>query len=211
MNNLTYNTQKRPLKLSEYGRYVQDMVNEIKELKSKEERSTKAKAVVQVMSQLNTDLRGSDRSEVLWMHLFHLADYELDIDSPYPIPSPPDERKEKIQELKYKHDDISYRYYGRNIELTIEQLKDEAEGEERQETLNGLASYMKMAYRVFNDSRAPDEKVLADIKEMSGGQLSLDEIQMHKVHIDTERQQRNTRSRQGNNNRKNSRYKGRRR
>ncbi len=48
-----YNTQREPLRLSEYGRHVQEMVNYIKTKPDREERNRLAHVVIQIMANFN--------------------------------------------------------------------------------------------------------------------------------------------------------------
>ena len=84
-----YNSTRPHLLLAEYGRNVQNMIQYISTLPTKEERNTYAQAVIELMGFLNPHLRDvTDFKHKLWDHLFVISDFKLDVDSPYPIPSP---------------------------------------------------------------------------------------------------------------------------
>ena len=90
---MDYNTQREKLIMPEYGRHIQKMVEQIKKIEDKEKRSEQIRAVVQVMSTLNPHLKDyPDFKHKLWDHVFAIAEYDLDIDAPFPIPT-----KEEIQ------------------------------------------------------------------------------------------------------------------
>ncbi|MEE4214510.1 MAG: DUF4290 domain-containing protein, partial [Bacteroidales bacterium] len=48
-----YNTQRQKMALPEYGRNVQKMVDHIKTIKDRDERSKAARAIIQIMGNLN--------------------------------------------------------------------------------------------------------------------------------------------------------------
>ena len=54
---MDYNTQREKLLMPEYGRHVQDMVNYVKHIPSKDKRNEQIQAVVSVMGTLNPQLR----------------------------------------------------------------------------------------------------------------------------------------------------------
>ena len=54
---MDYNTQREKLILPEYGRYVQKMVEMVKAIPDREKRNEQIRAVVQVMAQLNPQVR----------------------------------------------------------------------------------------------------------------------------------------------------------
>ena len=82
-----YNTQRKRMALPEYGRNVQKMVDHMKTLKDPVERNHAARTVISIMGNLNPHLRDQgDFRHKLWDHLALIADFELDIESPYPTP-----------------------------------------------------------------------------------------------------------------------------
>ena len=68
---MEYNTQLDRLIIPEYGRNIQGMIEYCCNLKDREERNLCARAIIQVMGQLNPHLRDiSDYNHKLWDHLF---------------------------------------------------------------------------------------------------------------------------------------------
>ena len=85
---LEYNTERELMVIPEYGRNVQNMIGVALTIEDKEERNKCAQAIIKVMGQLNPHLRDvEDFNHKLWAHLFIMSNFELDIDSPYPVPS----------------------------------------------------------------------------------------------------------------------------
>lgn len=173
--NYDYNTQRKRMALPEYGRNVQKMIDHIKTISDREERNRAAKTIIQIMGNLNPQIRDvTDFKHKLWDHLALIADFELDIDSPYP---PPEKFKfeEKPKQIPYKQGDIRFLHYGRIIELMIDAAAEMEEGEEKEYITNLILNQMKKSYVTWNRAQVSDEVIISDMKFLSGGKLKLKE------------------------------------
>jgi hypothetical protein len=177
-----YNSTRSKLLLTEYGRNVQNMVKYIVALPTKEERNRYAAVVIELMGFLNPHLRDvADFKHKLWDHLHIISNYELDVDSPYPKPSP-EAIHLKPEPLKYPHQRIRYKHYGKTIELMIEKAKSIEDPERKKYMVQSIANFMKMAYVQWNKDSVADESILADLVAMSRGELQVDEsINLNRV------------------------------
>ncbi|SMD02656.1 DUF4290 domain-containing protein [Pedobacter africanus] len=180
--NFEYNTTRSELILAEYGRNVQNMVKYIIELPDLEERNKYAQAVIDLMGFLNPHLRDvADFKHKLWDHLHIISGYKIDVDSPYPKPTP-EAALVKPQHIGYPQQKITYKHYGKTVEMMIERAKEVEEPERRAALVQGIANFMKMAYVTWNKDSVADETILKNLRELSGGQLQLDEnINLNKV------------------------------
>ena len=196
-----YNSTRSKLILSEYGRNVQNMVKYIVALPTKEERNRYAQVVIDLMGFLNPHLRDvADFKHKLWDHLHIISDFKIDVDSPYPKPAA-DAIHFKPEPLKYPHQRIRSKHYGKTIELMIEKAKSIEEPERRQHMVQAIANFMKMAYVQWNKDSVADEIILADLRSMSGGELKLEEnVNLAKVEFRTNTSQNTSRGRSNNNN-----------
>ena len=78
-----YNYTRRKLYLPEYGRHIQEMIDSLSQIEDRRERNRQARAVIAVMGNLNPLLRDTaDFTHKMWAHLFIMADFQLDVDSP---------------------------------------------------------------------------------------------------------------------------------
>ena len=200
-----YNSTRNKLILSEYGRNVQNMVKYITALPTKEERNRYAQVVIDLMGFLNPHLRDvADFKHKLWDHLHIISNFEIDVDSPYPKPSP-EAIHFKPDPLKYPHQRIRYKHYGKTIELMMEKAKSIEEPERKRHMVQSIANFMKMAYVQWNKDSVADEIILSDLYAMSGGQLKLEEnINLNKVEFRTNPNNQNARGRNNNNNPRNN-------
>lgn len=198
-----YNTTRNELILAEYGRNVQNMVKYIIELEDLDERNKYAQAVIDLMGFLNPHLRDvADFKHKLWDHLHIISGYKIEVDSPYPKPTP-EAALVKPQHIGYPQQKITYKHYGKTVEVMIERAKAVEEPERRAAMVQGIANFMKMAYVTWNKDSVADETILKNLRELSGGQLELDEnVNLAKVEFKpavARPQNNNNRGRNNNN------------
>src|SRR3569833_1911675 len=196
-----YNSTRNKLILSEYGRNVQNMVKYICELPTKEERNRSAQVVIDLMGFLNPHLRDvADFKHKLWDHFHINSNFQIDVDSPYPKPEM-EAIHMKPEPLKYPHQRIRYKHYGKTIELMIEKAKSIEEPDRKQHMVQAIANFMKMAYVQWNKDSVADESILSDLYAMSGGQLKVEEnINLNKVEYRAAPRDNNNNRRSNNNN-----------
>jgi len=168
-----YNSTRPKLILAEYGRNVQNMVDYICTLPTKEERNRYAQVVIDMMGVLNPHLRDvSDFKHKLWDHLHIISDFKIDVDSPYPVPKR-EEIHHKPDLLEYPQHRIRYKHYGYTVERMIERAIAMPESEAKQKMVVGIANFMKMAYVTWNKDTVQDEQIIHDLIELSKSKLSL--------------------------------------
>lgn len=173
--NFDYNSTRPKLILAEYGRNVQNMVDYICTLPTKEERNKHAQIVIDMMGVLNPHLRDvSDFKHKLWDHLQIISDFKLDIDSPYPIATAKSV-KHNVEHLGYPQHAIKFKHYGFTVEKMIEKALLATDEAKREQMVIGIANFMKMAYLTWNKDSVSDELIIQDLKELSGYQLTLPE------------------------------------
>jgi hypothetical protein len=171
--NYDYNTQRKRMALPEYGRNVQKMVDHIKTIEDRDERNRAAKTIISIMGNLNPHLRDiGDFKHKLWDHLSLIADFELDIDSPYPVPER-SKFSEKPKQVAYGQGDIKYLHYGRIIELMIEAASEMQDGDEKEYLTNLIVNQMKKSYITWNRGQVADEVIITNLKHLSRGKLKM--------------------------------------
>ncbi|MBR5100395.1 MAG: DUF4290 domain-containing protein [Bacteroidales bacterium] len=170
---MDYNTQREKLVLPEYGRHVQKMIEQVKAIEDKEKRSEQMRAVVQVMGILNPQIRElSDYKHKLWDHAQVIGGFELDIDAPYPAPTPQQfETRPDIITLPDKP--VKAACYGRNIENIIDLIAAREDDEMKKEMIRSLALYMRQQYLIWNKDNVAEETIFADIERLSDGRLKV--------------------------------------
>ncbi|MGI6313483.1 MAG: DUF4290 domain-containing protein [Candidatus Cryptobacteroides sp.] len=175
MVKLDYNTEREKLSMPEYGRNVFKMVEYLKTIPDREKRNEQAKAVVKTMEMLNPQVRVQENWEhKLWDHLYMIAGYDLDIDSPYPCPLKEDFETKPVP-IPMKGSPIKAMHYGRNIERIIDLICEQEEGETKNLLIRNLALYMRTQYLIWNKDSVADETIFADIEDMSEGRIRVPE------------------------------------
>jgi hypothetical protein len=184
---MEYNTSREQLVIPEYGRCIQQMVQHAKTLETQEERTKAAKTIVNVMAILNPQLKDmTDYKHKLWDHLFIIADFDLDCESPYPMPDR-EITKLKPKPLPYPQKNIKLRHYGSIVESMIVEAKKLEEGAEKEQIKESIANFMKMSYLTWNRDTVSDELIFEQLKDLSGGFLTLpEETRLATRFIDTQ-------------------------
>ena len=174
---MEYNTNRTKLLMPEYGRNIQQMVEYCKSILSKEERNEVAKTIVEFMGQRNPHLRDEENyKHKLWDHLYILADYDLDVDAPYPFPTR-EELDQKPNRMNYPSFDNEYKFYGKSILQLIDKAIELEEGEEKEALIQVIANNMKKSYNVYNKEHVQDEVIFRHLKELSQDKLDLTGIE----------------------------------
>lgn len=173
---MDYNSNRSKLALPEYGRNLQNMVNHIMAIEDRNERNRAARTIIDIMGTMYPYLRDiNDFKHKLWDHLAIMSNFQLDIDYPYAPPSPeffvsPPKR------VPYDNNTIKYRHYGKTIENLIEKAVDYPDEKERELLIKLIANHMKKSYVVWNKDSVTDEKIFADIEEMSRGRVKCTDL-----------------------------------
>ena len=172
---MEYNSQRSKMNISEYGRNIQKMIEQIMAIEDPVRRNNQAKAIINVMGQLNPHLRDvADFKHKLWDHLFIMSDFKLEVDSPFPIPSAQSLAK-KPEKLDYASNHIRFKHYGRHIEKIIEKASSLEEGSEKAALIKLIANHLKKSYITWNRDAVTDEEIASHLTVLSKGQLKLDE------------------------------------
>ena len=179
---LLYNTERVRLYIPEYGRNVQKMVNYLKTVEDRQKRNEQARAIIKVMEILNPSVHlEEDFEHKLWDHLFIISGFDLDIDAPYPMPSP-ESLVTKPEPVPVNTKPIKANHYGRNIESIIDLIADHEDGDVKTSMIRSLAIYMRQQYLIWNKDTVSDETIFQDIEKLSDYRIKVPEgIQLNKV------------------------------
>ncbi len=179
---MEYNTSRSKMNISEYGRNIQKMIEHIMSVEDREKRNKLAKATINVMGQLNPHLRDvNDFKHKLWDHLFIMSDFKLDVDSPYPVPSP-ETLSRKPEPLAYAANNVTFKHYGRHIERIIEKACELEDGHMKDTLIKLIANHLKKSYLTWNRDAVTDEEIAGHLNILSNGRLSLqDDVKLNET------------------------------
>jgi len=170
---MEYNTLQEKLILPEYGRHVHQMVQHATQIKDREQRNIAAYTIIGVMGTLMPHLRESpDFKHKLWDHLHIMSDFKLDIDAPYPPPSP-SEMVEKPNIVPYPQSHIRQKHYGKIIVEMIREAGKMDDSPARNSLIQLLALQMRKSYTAWNRSETSNEQIVQDIWDISDGKILL--------------------------------------
>ena len=170
---MKYNTVRDHLVLPEYGRNVQKMVDHATTIQNKEERNKCVKTIIEFMGQMNPQLRDlKEFNHKLWDHLFIISKFQLEADSPYPLPEPKklDERPEK---MPYPKNKIKFPFYGAALENMIRYAVNQNDGRDKDIMTGMIANHMKKSYLLFNKHSVSNDTIILHLKQLSDNKLTL--------------------------------------
>jgi hypothetical protein len=170
---LGYNTERKNMVISEYGRIIHEYIDIIIQESNRDKRTRMSKGLISVMENLNPAVKQQeDYLHKLWDHLYIISDFKLDVDSPFPPPS-----KEivntKPEPIPYPTQPIKFRFYGRNLQYFLDKALSIQNEEERNIFLGSLASFMKNSSKSWNNEDLTDETIVNHIKSMTQGRINV--------------------------------------
>lgn len=179
---MDYNTSRSDLKIPEYGRNVQRMVDHCMSIANREQRNKVAQSIIDVIGNLNPHLRDvPDFKHKLWDHLFIMSNFKLDVDSPYPIPTP-STFESKPDRVSYPDRNDKYRHYGHIIRKMINYAVQLENGPLKEGLILSIANQMKKSYLMWNKDTVDDAVIFQELKVLSKGQLVLGDVELASNH-----------------------------
>ncbi len=196
---LSYNTERKQIIISEYGRNIQEMIQKLSEIEDRKTRTDAANFIISIMAQMNPQVKESnDWQHKLWDHLYIISDSKLDIDSPF---EPPvlEVQQTKPQHIDYQVNDIRYGHYGQYMVKMIEAASKEENEEVRLALAYSIANQMKRNYLEWNNrSVVNDQVIIDDLKKISEGRLVLpDDAKLNTSGEIVNKQQQQQKTQQG--------------
>lgn len=157
--------------MREYGRHIQKMVEYVQTIEDPVKRQQQAQTLIELMGFLNPHLRNvEDFRHKLWDHLFYISNFDLKVDSPYPIPEKAT-YKSKPAPLSYPKRHPKFSHLGKNLELIINKALSENDPEKKDGFSHAIAYYMKLAYSNWHKELVHDDAIRSELDNITGGQL----------------------------------------
>jgi hypothetical protein len=169
-----YNTSRSHITLREYGRIVQNIVAHIKQQPDKEARTKLAYTLVDLMKQIAPTVKDyPEYEQKLWDDIFIMSNFDLDVDSPFPMPEPTLMKKRPAR-VEYPKNNIRYKHYGRSVELLVQNAIAIEDPIERENAIIYLGKLMKTFFSTWNKDSIDDAVIMKNIRELSNGKLEID-------------------------------------
>lgn len=160
-----YNTQMPKVKLPEYGRNLQELVDYCKTIPDREKRTRYAYGIVSIMGDLFPEAEKVENlKQILWDHLALISNYELDID--YPVEVIPKSKLEDSPEIlkNPQQQHIRWRMYGKTIEGMIEKACAMEDQGQRIRLFELCANHMKLHFHITHPTAdEDDDKIIHDL------------------------------------------------
>lgn len=168
---MEYNTTRNYLIMKEYGRNIQKMVEFLVTIEDDEDRQRNAMAVIELMGTLNPHLRNvEDFRHKLWDHLFNISGFNLNVESPYPVPTQ-EALRAKPDRLPYPKKYPRNRHFGKNLEMVIDKALNEENQEKKEGFTQTVGNYMKLAYSNWHKESVHDDAIKAELLSITNGSL----------------------------------------
>ena len=200
---LDYNTGQSKLILREYGRNVQKLAEYLPQVEDRDKRTAYAYTLVNLMRQLNPNVKDGETTQKIWDDLFIITNFTLDVDAPFP-PPPEDVLTKKPNKVPYSKESESakYKHYGKNLEKLIEQAGELEDEEEKRDATIYLGRLMKTFYITWNRDNIDDEVIVKQLRKLSRGKLEipLEEVKAKNLFDSTVGVSNNNSSNNSNNN-----------
>lgn len=160
--------------MKEYGSNIQKLVNNIVNIDDREKRTRYAHILVELMRQIHPNMRdGQDYYNKLWDDLYIISKFQLDVDGPYPPPSP-EVLGKKPQRVAYNTHQLRFKHFGYNIGLLVEKAIAIEEADEKRAFVSYLVRLMKTFYATWAKENVEDESIFQSLTELSKGRLTND-------------------------------------
>ncbi len=167
-----YQIDEAPIRLREYGRNIQQMVDRLADEPDREKRSALAAQVVRVMATVTPVGNEPGAEAKLWEHLYRLSGYSLDIDAPFPLVKPED--REKPDRIPYYMHHSRFKQYGHNLQMMIRHAANMEDGEPNELYIMHLAKIMKQFQANYDPHKqASDNVVCEHLRILSDDKIKL--------------------------------------
>ncbi|MCB9234567.1 MAG: DUF4290 domain-containing protein [Bacteroidia bacterium] len=180
---MKYKISDTPLKLREYGRNVQSMVEHARTIQDDDMRNALVHSIIRYMANINPTIQEQPEYEAkLWDALYFLADYNIKVDSEYPMPAPDSFQFRPTKRMEYSQLKPTYRQYGSNIDLMVKEAVYLEEGDRKHQLVNLIANIMKMQLRTDERDVQVEPTVLEHLRVLSKGKIapSMEDIDWYK-------------------------------
>lgn len=192
-----YNANRETLTLRAYGRNTQNIVRKLNAIEDKATRTKHAQSLLKVMAILDPATKTSaENLQKRWDDLHIIADYALDVDSPYPVPDKAT-LTQKGPRLAYQKVPLQFRNYGRNIERLVQQATETTDATLQTKLTLNLVRLMKHFGTTWNGDKVDSDTVIAHLQQLASSQLPIDREQIKASGIfqnSTKEKSRNNRS-----------------
>ncbi len=183
---MNYTITTSPIKLREFGRNFQSMIEYALTVENRVHRTRVAQQIVKLMAQMHPDPKDTNEfKQYLWDSLFVMSDFRLDVDAPFPIPTKESYSQKTILPVPYRFKMPKFAHYGKNIEAMLDKIAGMAdENEKKWEALARVIHFMRLSLEAQDRSGALEQVIADNVRTMSRGRVALTAIDVHALEED---------------------------
>ena len=179
---MNYNTAREPLILPGYGRCIQQMVDHTLTIEDREERTKCAYSIVAVIINLFPSIKeDANYKQKVWDHIAMMSGYRLDVDAPYPLPTCAEASQPTSKHMKYPMTYIHLRAYGHIVQDMLQKAVEMEDPDERLTLTAMTANFMKRTLQQNGKDSNVEDRICADIADLSDGVLQYDYAQLQEA------------------------------
>ena len=170
---MDYNTNRAKLRMPEFVRNIQQMVDYCRSIEDRQARQACAESIASILCRLFPEEMGAQWPNTkAWDTIQILAGFDLDVDFPCPVITEENVRPEPVK-IPYFVNAPQMKIYGRIIENMACAVADMEEGPDKEEAVWRLAMQMKKILFAHNSEAAEDYIVLRDLAQLTKGRINL--------------------------------------
>ncbi|MFI3287455.1 MAG: DUF4290 domain-containing protein [Rikenellaceae bacterium] len=190
-----------PLLLPEYGRIVQRMVKYLLTIEDREKRNEQARIVIATMANVYPHAKRDTQEfkNMLYDHLFMISGFALDIDCEFEHPLP-EQFSPTPQRVPYSQQGIVRKQYGALLPQIAREIAKIEDKDTQREMAENLVKFMRQKSYDYNQEYPSNELVIADLYDMSNGEIKLEASVFEGVHLNTHRSKQNANKNRQNGN-----------
>lgn len=162
------------------------MINVAKTMKDDDERNAFVREIVRMMGCIAPHVKESpDHEKYLWEAAYIMADFDLDVKSPYPPPSRDAIMARPTQRPPYYKGASRFRQYGRNVEEMLKKAIAMEDLDERKALVTMTANFMKIQLKNGDKDSVAEASVLEHIRVITAGKLTYQpgDINFHRAAV----------------------------
>lgn len=174
---MNYISEEEPILYPEYGRHVQNLVEYALTIDDDAKRQSVVEGIIVLMGQILPNARNiEEQKDRFWNHIFHIADYKLNVATPEGVEIIRVDEHPKPTSMAYPKGSARYRHYGMNVQRLVKKALAMEDEEKKKEFVKIIGNYMKTAYRTWNAEHfVSDEMIINDLAKLSKGEFIIDE------------------------------------
>ncbi len=166
---MDYNTTRNKLKMPEYGRHIQKMVEMLTQMTEEQEKEKYIESIIKTIEILNPEVKDEkDYQKKIREHLYIMSDFKLDIKHKDGSEISKEKIISKPARIQYPNRKIKHKHYGNSIQEVLKYAEQMEDGEQKDTLIALTANHMKKTSIIWsNKNNVTDQEVFRDLENIS--------------------------------------------